>query len=170
MRRVFEAITGLNVSVGHVVRWFLVVMVGVGTVNALLRYASKLMQQNLSSNGLAELQWYLFAAVFLLGAPYTLHRDKHVRVDVLYGRLSERGRAVIDLAGSVLFLVPFCVFGLVVSWPEVVESFRIGEVSTDPGGLTRWPVQALVPISFGLLALQGLVQIRDAAGRLRGAP
>ncbi|MEM6926537.1 MAG: TRAP transporter small permease subunit [Myxococcota bacterium] len=168
MRRVIDVISAANVAVGHIVRWLLVVMVVVGSANAGLRYASRYLGTNLSSNGLVELQWYLFAAVFLLAAPYTLQRNRHVRVDVIYGRLSPRAQAGIDLAGSLLFLVPFSVFGVLSAWPAVSQSISIGEMSPDPGGLPRYPVKALVPFAFALLALQGLVQIRDAIERLQG--
>lgn len=169
MNAVIGAIARLNVAVGHVVRWGLVVMVVLGSANAILRYASRELGTNLSSNGLVEAQWYLFAAVFLLAAPYTLYNNRHVRVDVLYGRLSARNQALVDLAGTVLFLMPFSVFAVVSAWPAVEQSFMIGEMSPDPGGLPRGPVKALVPLAFSLLALQGLVQLRDAWRRVREA-
>ncbi len=167
MNRVIDAIARINVGVGQVVRWLLVVMVVVGSATAVLRYTSRFLSTNLSSNALSELQWYLFAAVFLLAAPYTLHHDRHVRVDVFYGRLSGRARAAIDLVGTVLFLIPFSVFAVVTAWEPVSQSFTIGEMSPNPGGLPRYPVKALVPVAFVLLGLQGLVQIRDAWRRLR---
>ncbi|MEN0061881.1 MAG: TRAP transporter small permease subunit [Myxococcota bacterium] len=167
MHRLIDGITHWNVGVGHVVRWLLVIMVGIGSANAILRYASTSLGANLSSNGLIELQWYLFAAVFLLGAPYTLIRNRHVRVDVFYGRLSGRQQAWVDLGGTLGFLLPFSIFGVVTSWPLVRQSFAIGEMSPDPGGLLRWPVKALVPLAFALLALQSLAQLRDAVRRIR---
>jgi len=111
---------------------------------------------DLSSNAWLEIQWYLFAAIFLLAAGYTLKHHDHVRVDVIYGRLTPRVQAWIDLAGSLLFLVPFCILMVYLSWPTVVESWIRDEVSPDAGGLTRWPVRLLVPAGFMLLGLQGL--------------
>jgi TRAP-type mannitol/chloroaromatic compound transport system permease small subunit len=104
---------------------------------------------------LLEAQWYLFSIVFLLGASVTLRRDEHVRVDVLFGRLSPRGKAWVDLLGGLLLLLPFCVFAIVYSLPGAVESLSIREQSPDPGGLPRYPLKLLLPMSFVLLAAQG---------------
>jgi TRAP-type mannitol/chloroaromatic compound transport system permease small subunit len=127
---------------------------------------------NLSTNALNELQWYLFSVIFLLGAAWGLRHDVHVRVDVLYGRLSTRKKAWIDLLGTVLFLIPFCVMMVWVSWPPVARSFAIREVSPDPGGLPRWPIKALLIVSFLLLLLQGLALIVRQIDAIRsgGAP
>lgn len=114
---------------------------------------------SLSSNALLEAQWYLFAFVFMLGAPATLARNGHVRVDAWYGRRSERTRHAIDLAGGLLFLLPFCAFGVFESLDFVQRSWELREGSPDPGGLPRYPVKALVPLGFGLLFVQGLAQV-----------
>ena len=149
----------LSTGIGHAVRWLVLLMVLVGAFNAVARYAGKYVGVNLSSNALLESQWYLFAAVFLLAAPYTLLADRHVRVDVLYGRLSERGKKIVDVAGTLLFLLPLCVFGLWVSWPSVSNSWAIWEKSSDPGGLPRYPVKTLLPVGLALLLLQGLSEV-----------
>ena len=156
-----------HTALGHAVRWLVLVMVLIGAFNAVARYAGRFVGTNLSSNGFLEAQWYLFAAVFLLAAPYTLVQNRHVRVDVLYGRLSPRAQAAIDLAGTVLFLLPFCVAGVVLAWPSVANSWATQEMSSDPGGLPRFPVKTLVPIAFSLLGLQGLAMIPRYISALR---
>ena len=114
-------------------------MVLVGAFNACARYLSRFIGHNYSSNALLELQWYMFSAVFLLGAAATLKRDGHVRVDVLYGRLSPKRKAIINLCGTVLFLIPFCIFGIWTSWEYALNSWHELEVSPDPGGLPAIP-------------------------------
>lgn len=159
MLRLARGVDRVHTALGHGVRWLVLAMVLIGAFNAVARYAGRYVGVNLSSNALLEAQWYLFAAVFLLAAPYTLAAGRHVRVDVLYGRLSPRARAGIDLAGTVLFLLPFCVFGVWVSGPSVLNSWSILEQSPDPGGLPRFPVKTLLPVALVLLGLQGLAQI-----------
>lgn len=149
---------------GRAVLWLVGIMVLVGAFNAVARYVSRWTGANLSSNAYIELQWYLFSLAFLLGGSYALRHDVHVRVDVLYGRLSARGKAWIDLAGTVLFLLPFCVFMLAVSWPSVLASWRVRETSPDPGGLARWPIKAVILLAFLLLIVQG---VAEAAKRVR---
>jgi TRAP-type mannitol/chloroaromatic compound transport system permease small subunit len=168
--RLSRAIDALNRTVGRWVSWLTFAMVLVGAFNAVARYFDRAAGGGLSSNAYVELQWYLFSLVFLLGAPYALRADAHVRVDVLYGRLSARGKAWIDLVGGILFLIPFCLFALVVSWPSVRDSWSVREISPDPGGLARWPIKAAVLVAFGLLLLQGLSETIKRAALLRGAP
>lgn len=165
--RLAAAVDGLNEWIGRGVEWLALAMVLIGAYNALARYATRFTDLALASNALFELQWYLFSLIFLLGAAYGLNHDVHVRVDVLYGRLSARGKAVVDLLGSVLFLAPFCVLMLWVSFPAVRNSWVIREVSPDPGGLPRYPIKALILVSFGLLLLQGLSQIMKQVVILR---
>ncbi|MCB9793053.1 MAG: TRAP transporter small permease subunit [Alphaproteobacteria bacterium] len=163
-----DAFTG---ALGRGVAWLTALMVFIGAANAVLRYAGRFVGQNLTSNATLEMQWYLFSAVFLLGAAAALKDDAHVRVDVFYGRLSPRGKAAIDLAGTLLFLLPFCGFALWVSYPSVAASVRVWEMSPDPGGLPRWPIKALILASFWLLLFQGLSEaIKKADLLLRGAP
>lgn len=168
--RASRAIDALNRTVGRGVAWLTLAMVLVGAFNAVARYFDRAVGGGLSSNAYVELQWYLFSLVFLLGAPYALRADAHVRVDVLYGRLGARGRAWIDLVGGVLLLVPFCVFALVASWPGVRDSWAVRETSPDPGGLARWPIKAAVLLAFALLLLQGLSEIAKRVAFLRGVP
>lgn len=154
--RVADRIDRFNVWVGRVIYWLTLVMVVIGAFNALARYADYFTGWSLSSNTYLELQWYLFSLVFLLGAAYTLREDEHVRVDVLYGRLSAKGKAWLNLAGAVLFLIPFCVLVLRTSWPKVRISWMEGEWSPDPGGLPRYPIKAVILIAFVLLLVQAV--------------
>ncbi len=145
----------LNGVVGKVVSWLTLLMIVLGAWNAIARYLGRFTETSLASNAYLEAQWYLFSVVFLLGAAWTLREDAHVRVDVLYGRLGPRGKAWIDLIGTFLFLLPFCVFAIWASWDAVANSWTIGELSPDPGGLPRWPLKALIPVCFVLLIAQG---------------
>lgn len=154
--------------IGFGVGWLILAMVLIGAYNAVVRFLGRFFHWNLSSNTYIELQWYLFSAVFLLGAGYTLRRGAHVRVDVLYGRLSRRGKAWIDLVGAFAFLLPFCLFCLWVSWPSVRNSWATREVSSDPGGLPRYPIKTLILVAFALLILQGISEIVKQIAVLRG--
>jgi len=112
-----------------------------------------------SSNALLEIQWYLFAAVFLLCAGYALKHNQHVRIDVVAGRLSRRAQAWIEVFGTLLFLLPMAVLILWLSWPVFMASWKSGEVSSNANGLVLWPARALVPAGFALLVLQGLAEL-----------
>jgi TRAP-type mannitol/chloroaromatic compound transport system permease small subunit len=163
------AIDRLNHGIGRAIRWLLAVMVLIGAYNALARYLNRFTEVNLASNAYLEAQWYLFSVVFLLGAAYALKENAHVRVDVLYGRLGIRGRAWIDLLGTSLFLIPFSVLMLWASWPSVAASWRVRELSPDPGGLPRYPIKALILVAFVLLLLQGISELLKRIAILRGA-
>lgn len=159
LKRFAHAVDAINERIGAAIRWLALVMILLGAFNAVARYLTKYAGVSLSSNAYTELQWYLFSLIFLLGAAYGLRHDVHVRVDVLYARLSRKAQAWIDIAGTVLFLIPFCVLMLWVSWPAVRNSWAIHEVSPDPGGLPRYPIKAVILVGFGLLLLQGLSHI-----------
>jgi TRAP-type mannitol/chloroaromatic compound transport system permease small subunit len=165
--RASRMIDAFNRRLGSLVNWLTLVMVLVGAFNALARYLGRFAGVGLSSNAWIELQWYLFSAVFLLGAAHTLERGAHVRVDVLFGRLPARARHWIDLLGSLLFLLPFTVFALWVSWPAIRNSWSVREVSPDPGGLPRYPIKTVILLGFALLVLQGISEAIKAAARLR---
>ncbi len=152
-------IDGLNDKVGAAIRWLALVMVLVGAATAIMRYSARWLELSLNLTPPTEVQWYLFSLIFLLGAAYGLNHDVHVRVDVLYERLSKKRRALIDLVGTIVFLIPFSLVMLHVSWPAVTNSFSIREISPDPGGLPRWPIKIVILLSFVLLTLQGLSQI-----------
>jgi len=149
-----RAIDALNERVGRAVLWLVLVMTLVSAANAVARYAL-----NMSSNGWLELQWYLFAGVFLLAAGYTLKHNGHVRIDLVYGHVSPRAQAWIDLLGGLVALLPLTLLLVWLSWPLFIDSFHSGEMSSDAGGLIRWPVRLLTPLGFGLLALQGVSEI-----------
>ena len=163
--RAMDRLTGL---LGKAIAWLTLFMVLIGAYNAIVRYLGRFIAVNLSSNLYLELQWYLFSVLFLLGAGYALKEDAHVRVDVLYGRLSRRTRAWIDVVGALVLLLPFCVFVLYVSWPSVRNAWVIKEMSPDPGGLPRYPLKALILVSFVLLIGQGLAQLFKDVAVLRG--
>lgn len=166
--RIADRIDALNERVGTATAWLAAVMVLVGAFNAIARYLGRYLGQTLSSNGLIELQWYLFSVLFLLGAAYTLRHNAHVRVDVVYGRLSRRGRAWVNVLGTVLFLIPFSVVTIVLSWRWVRNAIAVLESSPDPGGLPRYPLKALIPVAFGFLILQGVSMLIREVGVLRG--
>jgi len=154
---------------GRVLYWLTLGMVGIGAFNAIARYLDRYTGLGLSSNMWIELQWYLFSLVFLLGAAYTLKDDAHVRVDVLYTQLSRKGKAWVNLLGTVLFLMPFCAVILWMSIPFVSNSWAILEMSPDPGGLPRYPIKTVIPLALVLLMVQGAsILIREVAV-LRGA-
>ncbi len=154
-----RVVDALNEWTGRAVSWLVLAMVLIGAYNALARYAGRWIGVNLSSNAYLEMQWYLFSLVFLLGAAYALKGDDHVRVDVLYTRLSERTKLWVDLVGTIVLLVPFAVFCIWASLPTVLNSWSIWEASPDPGGLPRYPIKAMILVAFGLLLLQGLAEI-----------
>ena len=141
----------LNEFVGRWVSWLVLAAVLISAANAVVRKAF-----NYSSNGFLEIQWYLFAAVFLLGAGYTLLRQEHVRIDVVLSRFAKRTQIKIEMFGIVAFLMPFVVTVITLVWPLVARAFASGEMSSNAGGLIRWPVFALVPAGFALLGLQGV--------------
>ena len=139
----------LSIKVGRAVGWLILLTTVISAYNALARKAF-----DFSSNGLLEIQWYLFGAVFLLGAAYTLQQNAHVRIDVVSNRFSERTRACIDIAGHVLFTLPLIGFVVVSGWDFAHQSFLVNEYSADTGGLIRWPAKALIVVGFMLLGLQ----------------
>ena len=163
-----RAVDSLSERIGKLISWLVLIAVLVSTLNAVVRYLF-----NYSSNAFLELQWYLFAAVFLLGASWTLKRNEHIRIDVVVGRFSPRVHAWIDIVGGLCFLLPMAVLILWDAVPFALESLRVGEMSSNAGGLIVWPAKLLIPLGFGLLILQGLAEIikRIAflSGRIDGA-
>lgn len=148
-----RAIDSLNERVGRALSWLVLITVLISAGNAVSRKAF-----DLSSNAFLEIQWYLFAAFFLLAAGYTLKKNEHVRIDVLAGRFSARGQAWIDIIGGLVFLLPMTCVVLYYSWPYFVTSFVSQETSSNPGGLTVWPAKAIIVLGFGLLLLQGVAE------------
>lgn len=166
--RIADLIDRTNEWIGRGVYWLTLFMVLVGSFNAIARYLDRYTGLGLSSNTYIELQWYMYSLVFLLGAAYTLKHDAHVRVDVLFTRLGERGRAWINLLGTLLFLIPFCLFVLFTSWPTVSNSWAVLETSPDPGGLPRYIIKTAIPVAFFLLLGQGISMAIKQVAILRG--
>lgn len=164
LRGVCRAIDATNLAVGQAAAWLVLMAVVVSSVNATIRYAL-----DRSSNAWLELQWYLFGAVFLLCSGYTLLRNEHIRIDILSSRLSPRGKAWLDLLGGVFFLLPVSVLIGVLSWPGFINSIESGEMSSDAGGLIRWPARLLIPVGFLLLSLQGVSEVLKRVLFLAGA-
>ena len=156
-------IDGLNEFVGRHVAWLVLAAVVISAVNAVVRKAF-----NMSSNAFLEIQWYLFAAVFLLAAGYTMLRQEHVKIDVVLHRFSRRTQIKIEMFGIVAFLFPFVYAVIDLVWPLVTRAFVMHEMSSNAGGLIRWPVFALVPAGFGLLGLQGVSELIKRAAFLQG--
>ena len=154
LKSIIHFINALSEWTGRIIAWLILVMVLI-----IVYQASMVALFSIGSVALQELQWHLFALVFLLGAAYTLKHDDHVRVDILYQShwMNDRRRAWVNLLGSLIFLVPFCVLIIIASWPFVSNAFIHGEGSPDPGGLPyRFVLKAAIPIGFALLMLQGI--------------
>lgn len=161
--RVSQVIDGLNEKLGAIANWLVLFACLVSAGNAMVRYAF-----DISSNAWLEVQWYMFSAMVMLGASYTLKRNEHVRVDIVYLRLSERGQLWVDLLGSLIFLVPICALLVWLSWPFFLYSFIGHEMSSNAGGLLRWPVKLMMPAGFALLAIQGVSEIIKRVAALKG--
>ena len=160
---VSNAIDLLNEKIGHVCNLLVLLACLVSAGNAMIRYAF-----SYSSNGWLELQWYMFAILVMFGASYTFRRNEHVRVEILYLMLSERGQLWLDLIGTLFFLVPSCLLLAYLSWPFFLQSYDVGETSGNAGGLLRWPIKLVIPAGFVLLALQGLSEVIKRIAALRG--
>ena len=158
-----RAIDALNERVGRTVLWLILVMALVSSANAVYRYVF-----NNSSNAWLELQWYMFATVFLLCSGYTLRHDEHIRIDVINSHLSRRTQIWIDIFGTICFLLPMTIFITWLSWPILVNAWVSGETSSNAGGLIRWPARLLIPVGFSLLSLQGISELIKRIAYLRG--
>lgn len=161
--RFSQFIDWMNAKVGAVANVMVLLACVVSAGNAMSRYAF-----DLSSNAWLEVQWYMFSVVVMLGASYTLQRNEHVRVDILYMQLTERQQHWVDILGGLFFLLPGCVLFAWLSWPLFYQSYAINEASNNAGGLLRWPVKLLLPLGFALLALQGISEIVKRIGALMG--
>lgn len=159
-----RAIDAVNDHVGKTVYWLVLVAVVVSSLNAIVRKAF-----DMSSNAFLEVQWYLFSAIFLLCAGYTLLRNEHIRIDVVAGRFTRRTQTWIDVFGTVFFLMPMVALILYESWPWFLRAWHSGEVSPSAGGLILWPAKILVPVGFVLLGLQGVSELVKRIAFLAGA-
>jgi len=158
------AIDRLNAKIGAVANFLILLSCLVSAGNAMTRYAF-----NLSSNAWLEAQWYMFAVVVMFGASYTLRRNEHVRVEIFYLMLSERGQEWLDLICTLLFMVPVCLLLAYLSWPFFYQAFEVNEWSSNAGGLLRWPIKFVLPGGFALLALQGVSEVIKRIAALKGA-
>jgi len=156
-------IDALNEFVGRWLAWLVLAAVLISAGNAAVRKVF-----DTSSNAWLEIQWYLFAAVFLLAAGYTLLRQEHVKIDVVLGRFSRRTQVKVELFGLLVFLLPFVVVVIDLIWPLLVRAYETKEMSSNAGGLIRWPVYALIPIGFALLGLQGVSEVIKRVAFLKG--
>lgn len=152
LRAISRWIDVLNDWVGRSVSWLTTGMVVLTAYDTIMRYGF-----NRGNVGLQELEWHLFGIVFLVGAGYTLKEDAHVRVDIFYARLSQRGQAWINLVGSIIALIPFCILVMWAAWGFLANSWAVREMSPDPGGLpARYALKAMIPLGFFLIGLQGI--------------
>ncbi len=162
--RVSRWIDALNTRIGQAAIWLVLVATIISAINVTIRKVF-----DTSSNAFLEIQWYLYAGVFLLGAGYTLLHQGHVKIDVLLGRFPKRTQIIVECFGILFFLMPFVYSVVDLAWPLVTQAYHSKEMSENAGGLIRWPVFALVPIGFFLLGLQGVSELIKRIGFLRGA-
>jgi len=158
-----RAIDALNEQIGKLTYWLILVAVLISCGNAIVRYSL-----NTSSNAWLEIQWYLFSFVFLFCAGYTLLHNQHVRIDVLSSHLSGRGRAWIDILGTIFFLLPMAIAIMWMSWPVFLDAYRSNEISANAGGLLIWPGRLMLPVGFSLLVLQGFSELIKRVAFLQG--
>jgi TRAP-type mannitol/chloroaromatic compound transport system permease small subunit len=161
--RAAEVIDGISRSFGWLASVAVLAACLISAAVASARYGL-----GIGSNAWLEIQWYLFGAMILLGAAWTLNRNEHVRVDLLYLVANPRQRLWLDLFGLLVFLLPGMVLMAALSWPQFAESFARNEISESPGGLLRWPVKLLLPVGFALVALQGVAEVIRRIAALRG--
>lgn len=161
--QISRRIDALSERIGATAIWLVLLAVLISAGNAISRKAF-----DVSSNAFLEIQWYLFAAIFLLGAGYTMLRQGHVKIDVILGRFSKRTQIKVEIFGIVCFLFPFVYQVIRLVWPLVVQAYATGEMSENAGGLIRWPVYALIPLGFALLGLQGISELIKRIGYLKG--
>ena len=162
--RISAAIDAVNRAIGRASAWLILACVLISAATATVRYVF-----DWGSNGLLEIQWFLFGLVFLLCAAWTLQEGGHVRIDIVSSHLPPRARLWIDIAGGLLFLLPMCVLVAYDAWGYFLISFEQNEASPNPGGLPWWPMKLLIPVAFVLLAAQGVSEIIKAAASLAGA-
>jgi TRAP-type mannitol/chloroaromatic compound transport system permease small subunit len=158
-----NAIDLLNEKLGAICNFLILAAVVVSAGNAMIRYAF-----GYSSNSWLELQWYMFAIIVMFGASYTFKKNEHVRVEILYLMLSERGQLWLDMIGTLCFLIPSCLLLAYLSWPFFYQAYAVGEISSNAGGLIRWPIKFVIPAGFVLLALQGVSEVIKRIAALQG--
>ena len=157
------AIDLLNEKLGGICNWLVLAACVVSAANAMIRYAF-----GYSSNSWLELQWYMFAVFVMFGASYTFKKNEHVRVEILYLMLSERGQLWLDMIGTLFFLIPSCLHLAYLTWPFLHQAYDDGEISSNACGLLRWPIKLVVPVGFVCLALQGVSEVIKRIAALKG--
>lgn len=157
------AIDRINEWIGRLTMWLVLAAVLISAGNAIMRKAF-----DIGSNAYLEIQWYLFAGVFMLGAGYVFLKNAHVRIDFVSSRLSKRTNAIIDILGIVVFTIPLCLILISLSWPVFSRAFVSGEMSQNAGGLIRWPVLLLIPLGFAVLLAQVLSELVKRIAFLTG--
>jgi TRAP-type mannitol/chloroaromatic compound transport system permease small subunit len=160
-----NAVDKFNEKVGVFCNWLVLLSCLVSGGNAMVRYA-----YDTSSNAWLEIQWYMFAVIVMFGASYTLKRNEHVRVDLLYMVLGRRGQLWIDILGTLIFLLPTCAILAWLSWPFFMQSYNVFEGSSNAGGLLRWPIKLVMPLGFVLVSLQGVSELIKRVAFLMGIP
>ena len=160
LSRVIDAV---NEKLGWIADWLVLLSCLISAGNAFSRYAF-----SISSNAWLEIQWYMFGALVLLGASYTLKKNEHVRVDIVYSNISTRRQIWIDIFGGILFMMPATLILAYLSWPVFYNSWALGEISSNAGGLVRWPIKIFLPVGFALLSLQGISELIKRIAMLTG--
>lgn len=160
LSRLIDAINGL---IGKLAMWLILAATLISAGNAIVRKVF-----GTSSNAWLEIQWYLFAAVFMLGGGYAFMKNAHVRIDFISSKFSDRGRNWVDVGGIVLFLFPLCYLMATLGWPLFAQAYASGEMSSNAGGLIRWPMYALIPAGFALLFIQGISELIKRLAFLKG--
>ncbi len=158
-----QLIDSITEFVGKSIIWVVLVVTLISCGNAIMRYTI-----NYSSNAFLEIQWYLFAVIFLFGAGYTLKKNEHVRIDLIAGKFSKRGQAMIDIFGIICFLMPMAIAIMWMSWPIFLLALKTNEMSSNAGGLILWPARLMVPLGFFLLVMQGFSELIKKIGFLQG--
>lgn len=156
-------IDGMTNLIGRTMMWFLLATTLISASNAIVRKVF-----NISSNAFLEIQWYLFAAVFMLGSGYAFMKNAHVRIDFISSKFSARGRNIVDVLGIIIFVFPLCYIMVKLSWPVFENAWVSGEMSSNAGGLIRWPVYGVIPLGFVILAVQALSELIKRVAFLTG--
>src|SRR5262245_31937990 len=158
-----DSVDAMSEQIGQALKWLVLASSLVSAGTALVRYGL-----HTGSNAWLEIQWYMFGAMFLLGAGYALKHNEHVRVDIFFSKMTPKQQAWVDVVGGILFLMPTAIIIAWMAIPMVQNSYKIMEYSNDPGGLLRWPIKICIPIGFGLLAIQGVADIIKKIAIARG--
>jgi TRAP-type mannitol/chloroaromatic compound transport system permease small subunit len=158
-----DAVDSLSEHIGQALKWLVLASSLISAGTALVRYSL-----HTGSNAWLEIQWYMFGAMFLLGAGYALKHDEHVRVDIFFSKMTPKMQAWVDVFGCIVFLMPTAIVMTWMSWHMVVNSIHVNEMSNDPGGLLRWPIKICIPIGFAMLGVQGIADIIKKIAIARG--